>query len=239
MMLRTKFQKRFGDGGAGLVLLQRYMASYTHKSVSLKGSGWKSCFIGYGCRRDGYYGIGGATFTSTGTGRTSIATRKESPGNAVSRFELWYATDERGGKLQLTVDDTEPVVIDTRADTIEDRYHAIDVERGAHAIRVRSLGDAESRAYGVLLQTEGPGVVWDQFSMYAIFTKQLLKWDADHIAGHIKHRDPHLLIFQYTGTTRAASRWAESRRRATSTSTRRSSSTCGRASRRRRASSWG
>ena len=30
-IMRGKFQERFGDGGAGLVLLQRYMSNYIHR----------------------------------------------------------------------------------------------------------------------------------------------------------------------------------------------------------------
>jgi lysophospholipase L1-like esterase len=51
----------------------------------------------------------------------------------------------------------------------------------------------------VLLETDGPGVVWDQFSMLGAFTKRMLGWNEEHIAAQIKHRDPELIVFTYGG----------------------------------------
>jgi lysophospholipase L1-like esterase len=196
-VLREKFQTRFGDGGAGLVLLQRYMYNYKHLWVELRGSGWEYCFIRVRCRRDGHYGLGGVTFETDGGARTRIATREHELGDEVARFELWYAAIPGGGKLRVRIDGGPPVLIDTRADALEDRWHAIDVEQGPHTIDVRALGRA--RGYGVVLETRGSGLVWDQFSMIGVYTRGLLAWDADHIAGQIAHRDPDLIVLSYGG----------------------------------------
>jgi lysophospholipase L1-like esterase len=196
-VLRERFQTRFGDGGAGLVLLQRYMYNYKHEWVELRGSGWANCFIRVRCRRDGHYGLGGVTFETEGGARTRISTRAHELGDEVARFELWYAAIRGGGKLRVRIDGGPPVVLDARADAIEDRWHAIDVEQGPHTIEVRAQGRA--RGYGVVLETRGPGVVWDQFSMIGVFTRGLLAWDAQHIAGQVAHRDPDLLVLSYGG----------------------------------------
>ncbi len=198
-ILREKFQTRFGDGGAGLVLLQRYMPNYIHRWVKLNASGWDHCYIAYLCKKDGHYGLGGTTFWSTGGARTVIETRKHELGDEVSRFEFWYAEQPRGGKVSLRVDKEEPVVLETKADELADRYHEIDVEQGPHKIEVKAKGGGKTRAYGVVLETDGPGLVWDQFSMLGSFTKRLLGLDPDHIAGQIKHRDPDLIAFTYGG----------------------------------------
>lgn len=198
-VLRGRFQERFGDGGAGLVLLQRYMTNYTHRSVKLRGAGWDHCYIGYLCRKDGHYGLGGATFSSTPKARTTISTRDSPPGTEVSHFEIWYAATRGGGKLSVRVDGGEAEILDARSDALEDRWHAIDVERGPHEIEVRPTGYGPVRAYGVVLETEGPGVVWDQFSMLGAFTRRMLAWDEAHIAGQIAHRDPNLIAFTYGG----------------------------------------
>src|SRR5690606_7789843 len=135
-ILRGKFQRRFGDGGAGLVLLQRYMPNYLHRWVELDASGWDHCYIAYLCTKDGHYGLGGTTFWSGGGARTRIATRDHELGGSVSKYEVWYAAAPRGGRLEVRVDDGEPEVIETRSEELEDRYHAIDVEPGAHQIRL-------------------------------------------------------------------------------------------------------
>ena len=80
-VLRERFQTRFGDGGAGLVMLQRYMYNYKHLWVELHGSGWEDCFIRVRCRGDGHYGLGGVTFETDGGARTRIRTREHDLGD--------------------------------------------------------------------------------------------------------------------------------------------------------------
>ncbi len=197
--LRRRFQTRFGDGGPGLVLLQRYMKNYRHTGVDLRAKGWEFCYVIYLCQKDGHYGLGGATFWSTGGAQTTYRTLKEGLGSSVSRYELWYMTDPRGGKLELRVDGGPPEVIDTRADAAEDRYHTLDVKPGPHRLRVRAAGGGKARAYGVVMETDGSGVVWDSFSMLGAFTKRLLLWPPEHVKSQLSRRDPDLLVLSYGG----------------------------------------
>ncbi|MGB1013862.1 MAG: GDSL-type esterase/lipase family protein [Nannocystaceae bacterium] len=199
-VLREKFQTRFGDGGAGLVLMARYMSNYIHRWVKLNASGWGDCYIAYLCLKDGHYGLGGAAFWPSGSrATTKISTRKHELGDEVSKFEVWYADTPHGGKIDIRVDGGEKTVLDTKADTLTDRYHALDVEQGAHTIEVTARGGKRTRAYGVVLETDGPGIVWDQFSMLGAFTKRLHGYNPEHIKGQIAHRDPDLIAFTYGG----------------------------------------
>ncbi len=197
-VMRGKFQTRFGDGGAGLVLLQRYMTNYIHRWVDLSGKGWEQCFIGYLCKGDGHYGMGGATFWSNGGASTTITNRKEGFGNHSSHVEVWYAGQPNGGRLKVQVDDAEPVVVETAADALDDRVHTIEVEDGRHSVTVRPGGGGQVRAYGVVLETDS-GVVWDQFSWLGAFTKRMHAWNDEHIAAQVKQRDPALLVFTFGG----------------------------------------
>jgi lysophospholipase L1-like esterase len=196
-VLRERFQTRFGDGGAGLVMLQRYMYNYKHLWVDLRGSGWDDCFIRVRCRGDGHYGLGGVTFETDGGARTRISTREHELGDEAAHFEVWFAATRKGGKLQVKIDGGAPTVLSARAPVLEDRYHAIDVEQGPHTIDVRAIGPA--RGYGVVLETRGPGIVWDQFSMIGVYTRGLLAWNREHIADQIAHRNPDLLVFSFGG----------------------------------------
>ncbi len=198
-VLRERFQTRFGDGGAGLVLMQRYMPNYLHRWVNLRAEGWEHCYIAYLCMKDGRYGLGGTTFWSKGGATTTISTRKKELGHDVSIFELWYLARPGGGRLHIQIDGGKRTVVDTRADHLEDRYQRFEVESGPHRIQVRAAGHGSARTYGVLLETDGPGVVWDQFSKLGVFTKRVLAWNAEHLAGQIAHRNPNLLVFTYGG----------------------------------------
>lgn len=197
-VLRGLFQARFGDGGAGMVMLQRYMDNYRQRWVVLEAKRWGNCYIGYLCRKDGHYGLGGVSFESTPGATTKIRTRKDAPGDTVSSFDVYYAKRKGGGKLHIRVDGGEPEKLSTSADALEDAFHRIDVAPGAHEIELRAPGN-KVRAYGVVLETDGPGLVWDQFSWLGAFTKRMHGWDPEHIAGQVAHRDPHLLVFTYGG----------------------------------------
>lgn len=198
-ILRGKFQTRFGDGGAGLVLLRRYMKNYLHRWVELDATKWDHCYIGYLCDKRGHYGLGGVAFYGTRGAETTVRTRNNPLGDQASRFEVWYAAEPGGAKLEVRIDGGAPTVIDTDGETLEDRWLPLTAPLGPHAINLRVVGNGRVRGYGVVLETDGPGIVWDQFSMLGAFTKRLHGWDEAHIAGQVKHRDPELVAFMYGG----------------------------------------
>lgn len=197
--LRRRMQSRFGDGGAGFVFLGRKSPNYDNRAVHLSSSNWSVCYIAYGCDKTGHYGYGGHVFRADAGARTQIKTRtKGQHGRTASRIELWYSTDPRGGTLKLRVDGEEHVV-ETKGDTLADEWHELRVTPGPHRVDIRSTGNGRPRAYGVVLETDGPGVVWDTVSMIGAFTKRLLKFDETHVAAQIAHRNPDLLVFGFGG----------------------------------------
>ncbi len=211
--IRRRMQARFGDGGAGFVLLDRESVNYQHRAVQLTASGWSVCYIAYRCDPAGRYGYGGHVFRARPGAQTQVKTRTHGEsGRAASRIELWYEAEPRGGGLKLRVDGDPWQRIETRAEHVEPRWHAIDVEPGAHTVEIRHAGAGQARAFGVVLETEGPGVVWDTLSMIGAFTRRMLFFDAEHLRAQIAHRSPDLLVFGFGGN--------DLRRLATSTLTR-------------------
>ncbi|MEM6996301.1 MAG: hypothetical protein AAF721_37685 [Myxococcota bacterium] len=199
--IRTRLQDRFGDGGPGFLLLTRYNPNYASKVARLSSGGhWDVCYIAYRCRRDGGYGLGGHVFRGQPGSTATIRTRRRGKyGTEASRFELWYATSPRGGKATLTVDDGDPVIVDTRGDTVAARWTTLSADRGGHALRLRVDGGQYVWAYGVVAETEGPGLVWDTMSMIGAYTKRLHAFDDAHIAEQVAHRDANLLVLNYGG----------------------------------------
>jgi lysophospholipase L1-like esterase len=195
--MRRRMQERFGDAGVGFVFAGRKSNDYQNRAASLRAHGWTVCYIAFGCDRTGHYGLGGHVFRGDAGARTRISTRTH--GRTVSRFELWYAEDPRGGSLAVRIDGGDAENIDTRGRALVDRWHAIDVEPGAHEIELRATGRGTPRVYGVVLENDGPGVVWDTVSMIGAFTTRLLKWQYEHIAGQIAHRAPDLLVLGFGG----------------------------------------
>lgn len=199
--IRSRMQDRFGDGGAGFVLLDRYSENYKNRAAAIRSGGnWDICYIAYLCKKDGHYGLGGHVFRGRRGSSSTISTMKKGGyGTDVSRFEVWYAGQPGGSELAVRIDGGEPKVIDTAADTLEDRWEEFAVDPGEHSITVEARGRGSLRAYGVVLETEGPGVVWDSVSMIGAFTKRLHGYDPTHIAVQIAHRDPHLLVLNFGG----------------------------------------
>ena len=200
--IRLKMQARFGDAGHGFHLLGQPNASYKHQGVRFtEKQPWNHCFIIFGCReKDGHYGLGGTTFESTGGAEISLGTASKGPmGRKVSRFELWYAGSPKGGNIRVTLDDDEPAVLETAADQLEDRWQVIETTDGEHTLTVRASGGGKARAYGVVMERDVPGVVWDEMSQIGALTRRMLNFDKDHLHSQIRRRDPDLVVFMFGG----------------------------------------
>lgn len=199
--IRAKMQARFGDAGHGFHLLGQPNSSYRHVGVRItKKNPWNHCFIIQGCRSDGHYGFGGTSFESTAGAEIRIGTAKKgSFGRRVARFEVYYAGMPRGGNLRLQVDDDTPTKVSTLAENLEDRWTTIEVKDGAHSLSIRAAGGGKVRAYGITLEREGPGVVWDGLSQIGALTRRLLNWDQEHIRSQVAHRNPELVVLMFGG----------------------------------------
>lgn len=196
-VLRTSFQAAFGDAGPGYVLLQPHSANYLNRTATLQvDAPWDLCFIIRRCLRDGHYGLGGVTVESTGGARSVIRPRQ---GHPVSRAELWYAAQPRGGEIDFHFGAGSATTVDTRSDALEDRWRELHRELGRHAAIVRAAGHGRARAYGVVLENDGPGVVWDTLSMIGAFTPRLLAHDEAHFASQLAHRGSDLVVLNYGG----------------------------------------
>lgn len=198
--IRRRMQARFGDGGSGFVLLYPYSLNTTSQVAQFRGHDhWNVCFIVYQCQKDGHYGYGGHVFSGRPGAYASIATAKDSLGHKASNIELWYATHPHGGKISIQVDDHEAHLIDSRGGKLEDRWFNLQVPLAEHHIKVRSAGGGVVRAYGMVLETQGPGLVWDTMSMIGAFTKRVSLFDSEHMARQVAHRNPDLIVFNYGG----------------------------------------
>lgn len=201
--LRARMQERFGDGGPGFLLMGRYSSNYRPASVVYSSWGWRDCYIAYGCKGDGHYGLGGVTFDAQGPSKTRVQTHRPRPdqyvpGTHFSHVELWLAARPHGGKLKVKLDGKWVREVDASAETLTDRWEAFDVPDGPHKLEVRGVGK-RTRAYGFVLETDGPGLVWDAMTMIGSFTRRLRNWNAEHIEAQVRRRDPDMLVFSYGG----------------------------------------
>jgi lysophospholipase L1-like esterase len=120
-------------------------------------------------------------------------------GDKVSRFQLWYQKRPDGGQFEIRVDGEVERVVDARAAEVGDDIETITVPDGEHAFDVAALGPGVSRAYGVVLERDVPGVVWDELSLIGSFTQRLDYQNAEHIADQVRRRDVDLMVFMFGG----------------------------------------
>ena len=198
--IRKKLQERFGDAGHGFHALSRYSIGYAHRGVRFQDrGGWKSCEIIFKCRPDARYGYAGVHSGSAGGGQSTWQTAKDAPGDRVSHFEFWYQKAPDGGRFELEIDGAAPTVIDTRAPEPGDAVDVFQLEDGPHSFALRAAGGGAARGYGVVLEREGPGVVWDELSLIGSFTQRLDYQNADHLGWQLRRRDVDLMVFIFGG----------------------------------------
>ncbi|MDQ2646142.1 MAG: hypothetical protein M3020_20180, partial [Myxococcota bacterium] len=152
--IRRRLQARFGDAGHGFHLIDRYHPSYRQQGIEFTpGGGWEGCLVIYECRakQDRRYGYGGYVVSSDPWSVASAVytTPKSGFGSTVSTFEVWFQRQPRGGKLELSIDRQEKVVIDTRSEVIEDASRMVYVQPGSHTFTLTApAGGGPVRAYG-------------------------------------------------------------------------------------------
>jgi lysophospholipase L1-like esterase len=197
--LRKRLQERFGDAGHGFHALSKYSIGYGHRGVRFQDRGnWRSCEIIFKCRPDQRYGYAGVHSGSSSGGLSTWQTAKVAPGDRVSRFELWYSKSPDGGRFQVKIDGAASVV-DTKADTVSDAVEVFQVPDGPHSFEVRAAGGGAARGFGVVLERDVPGVVWDELSLIGSFTQRLDYQNADHLGWQLRRRDIDLMVFMFGG----------------------------------------
>jgi lysophospholipase L1-like esterase len=198
--LRKRLQERFGDAGHGFHALSKYSIGYGHRGVRFQDRGnWRSCEIIFKCRPDQRYGYAGVHSGSSNGGQSTWQTAKAPPGDRVSRFELWYSQSPDGGRFQVKIDGAEASVVDTKADAVGDAVAVFNVPDGPHSFEVRAAGGGASRGYGVVLERDVPGVVWDELSLIGSFTQRLDYQNADHLGWQLQRRGIDLMAFIFGG----------------------------------------
>lgn len=201
--VRRDLQRRFGDAGHGWILASRGSLPYRHHDVRHDSSDdhWQWMDITHLPLEDGRYGLGGYQFRSVHGGTAFFQTADESSpnGRAVSRFEVFYQRHPRGGRFEIRVDGGEPAIVDTEGEPVSDEVYRIAVPDGPHRFDLRTIGHGQSRLYGVVLERDGPGVVYDSLGMVGARASRFLGFERDHLRRQLELRGTHLVVIGYGG----------------------------------------
>lgn len=215
LTLRRKMQARFGDAGHGFMLMARGTMHYLHRDIVHRESdGWQLSSVVRNQLRSGLYGYGGIVAHARGGEYAAFGTVDDGVGQRVSRFEIFYQRFPSGGDLRLSVDGGPAKAVSTRAATTEDAWETVAVPDGPHLLSLRTSGN-ESRVYGIVLERDVPGVVYDSLGLVGAQADRLLNADPKHMAGQIAHRAPNLLVLGFGGNE-AGNQWLDTARYAAS-----------------------
>ena len=199
--LWRRFQQRFGDAGHGFILIARGTMPYRHQDVRHDGNDeWRLIELVRAGLSDQHYGYGGVQYRSASGGTARFATAEDGPiGTNVSRYELWFQRHPRGGRVDFSIDRGERVTLDTEGEAMADDWHVIEVPDGPHRLDLRTIGGGESRLYGMVMEREGPGVVYDSLGMVGARGRRMLGYDPAHFARQHARRETNLIVLAFGG----------------------------------------
>lgn len=199
--MRRKMQAEFGDAGHGFILVAKPWDWYFHNDV-IQGAtdGWSSSRVTGPFVKDMMYGVGGVSFTGsvgarswygTGTGQTY--------GKKVSRFDVYYLETPNGGEVELEAQingERKSERFSTKGDTKTSRIKSFSVPDGEAKMTLKVVSGSP-RLFGVALEREEPGVVYDSLGANGGRGELLGAMDAEHWKEQMDLRDPALVMLHY------------------------------------------
>jgi lysophospholipase L1-like esterase len=206
--LRYYLQSRFGNGGPGFMQMARINKYYRKLDFKVESEGFR---IEWAQKREppdhGRFGLLGAS----ALGRFRYAYARVFPKNdtdidlTADRYELYYSAEPRGGDIKLSISKDKPIIIKTRGEEPEPRYHAFQTGMGWHEIQVRPAGNGPIRIFGLSIERTQPGLVIDTLGISGTRAANMLTWDKKFFHEHLQRRDPDLIMLAY-GTNETVDR---------------------------------
>ncbi len=196
---RRRLQARFGDAGHGFILIANPWEWYFHNDVLHGSDGeWKASKLAGPITSDGYYGLGGVSFASYGGGSALFGTATRGDfGRKVSRFDVYYLEQPGGGDVELDVKGLPPDRFSTRGEAKVSRVHSFPVPDGEAKLALHAMGSGGVRLFGVALERDEPGIVYDALGSHAAMAVYWQRQDRQHWHDQLALRDPALIVFQY------------------------------------------
>ncbi|MCA9526689.1 MAG: hypothetical protein KC549_10405 [Myxococcales bacterium] len=196
--MRRLLQTRFGDAGHGFVLAGKPAPWYRRENLKLETSdGWSINRMTQPTIEDGAYGLGAVTFRTTNKGEwVQMTPEGEDLNKTVSKMEVYYYAQPRGGQFQMGIDG-RMIDVSTKAEKAASRKAEIQMNEGHHTFKLKTLGNGEVRLFGMVMERDGPGVVYDALGLDGARAALLKRMDPDHWHDQIRLRRPDLLVLHY------------------------------------------
>jgi lysophospholipase L1-like esterase len=142
----------------------------------------------------GDYGLQGLAFTATSSQAYSTFTgwRKNPP--PFARLEIYYQAKPGGGEFDVLVDGVSKKEISTAADVRDGKMESLEMEDGPHEVTIRPAGNGEVTLFGVAMERDEPGVVYDSLGSVGASIHWMTLPNLDEWMESLRLRHPHLVI---------------------------------------------
>ena len=192
---RALFQKQFGDGGAGFVLIAKPWAWYFHRGVDMDSSKWAIDVAGDTPIKDGLHGLGGASFQGS-PGAVATFTVK----NEQHTAEVAYLEQPDGGTFSFEADGNELGKVETTETTGEKprpAWRLFELPAGTKKFTVR-VESGRVRLYGVEFSKGRSGVLYSSLGVNgANITLLSERFNGAHWTAQLHHYKPDLVVLAY------------------------------------------
>jgi lysophospholipase L1-like esterase len=197
--VRRRLQARFGDAGHGFILIANPWDWYFHNDVRHGSNGdWSASRITGPWTTDGLYGLGGVSFSNDGGAVAWVGTASRGDfGRRASGLDLYYLEQPGGGDVEIRVRNGPTVRFSTHGETKVSRVRPVRFADGDATVAVRAMGRGPVRLFGVALERDGPGVVYDALGLHAARAALWRQQNRAHWKQQFALRDPALIILQY------------------------------------------
>ncbi len=205
--LRTLFQDRFGNGGAGFSFAGRPFPGYRRLDVkSGQSTRWETeGLLTKG--EDGFYGLGGTSIVASRAGEMAYL---DADGE---KAELYFLKQPGGGSFRVFVDGAEGATIDTNAPT-GPGYWSMSVPEGVKRFTIETLSSAPVKLFGWVTERDR-GLTWETLGINGAQANVSLRWEDSQLRDHLDKRNPGLIVFAY-GTNEAGQKdWTRESYKAT------------------------
>jgi hypothetical protein len=198
--MRSLFQQRFGNGGAGFTYAGHPFAGYRILGTSrAQSNGWVDEGVHFNKIVNTELGLGGVANTSTHAG-DSIGL--DAP---CALLQVQYLNQPDGGSFSVTEDGRELGHVSTdnpvSAETFESPCTSSSESGLIHHFQVVADSGRPVRLFGTV--TERPGTTYEALGLNGAEAALMLRWDQPIFTSYLKQRDPSLIVLAY-GTNEAS-----------------------------------
>lgn len=199
--VRARLQERFGNGGPGYLSagLDPQWSMRLDVAVVRKGDWETNSLLNGG--GGGRYGFGGIVSTAAPDSSVTFYAPKDAEGKRIpmQHAEVYYQTGPERGTWWASAGGRAIGSGSAASEGTIDRFKAVDVESGFTRIAIGAGPEGPATFYGVVMETQGPGVVWDALGVVGVGTHSFGQQGRRHLTAQVAQRKPDLTVVMLGG----------------------------------------